>query len=99
MRTTSQVTNRSFPFARQDVAFLLVVPGPRGQSETKDERGFEHSSTHDGKFKLIQRAQDLEAAEVDFSLLAIWPGKTRSDVFLVDDLAMALGSMGSTPAA
>lgn len=99
MRTTSQVNDRSFPFARRDVPFILVVAGSRGEDETKDGRGFEHASAHDQKYKLICRAQDLQAAGVECSLLAVWPGKTRSDVFLVDDLSMALAAMGTTPAA
>lgn len=103
MRTTSQVNDRSFPFARRDVPFVLVV-GERARTApdnplTKDGRGFEHASAHDQKYALIRRAQDLQEAGVECSLLAMWPGKTRSDVFLVDDLSMALAAMGATPPA
>lgn len=92
MRTTSSVTDTEFPFADDRVPFILVLPnaGP-------EHRGFEHASHHDKKKALVEQAMQGEAqggAEVYPSLLAIWPGGTRSDVFHVDNLSEALAAFG-----
>lgn len=89
MRRTSEVTDTTFPFAEDTVAFILVLPWDSGAEETKDNRGFEHASTFDKKRELVEFAFEYQGS---YSLLAVWPGATRSDVFLVDDLDEALAA-------
>lgn len=86
MRTTSSVTDTDFPFEDDSVAFVYV---PADASTTKDGRGFEHASTAAKKGALLDGAIEDHANGMPGNLLAIWPGKTRSDVFLVDDLDAA----------
>jgi hypothetical protein len=86
MRCTSEVTDAEFPFAEDTTAFILVFPWDAGAEETKDCRGFEHASTATKKLELVERAINYPG---NCSLLAVWPGATRSDVFLVDDLEVA----------
>lgn len=90
MRQTSEVTDTEFPYAEDTTAFILVMP--EDAEDTKDSRGFDHASTFDKKLGLINRAMDLEEREHYVFLLAVWPGSTRSDVFLVDDLDAALAA-------
>jgi hypothetical protein len=97
-RKTSEVTDTRFPFASNTTAFILVVSEPDADRElTVEGRGYSHASTHDKKYELIRRAQDLQGRGFACTLLAVWPGKKRSDVFEVDDLSNALAMMGSTP--
>lgn len=92
MRLTSDVTDTDFPFAEDSVPFILVF---EDSGFGKDGRSFEHASTYEKKVKLLEQAM---AHDDDDGLLchvlAVWPGKTRSDVFLVDDLDQALRAMG-----
>lgn len=88
MRTTSEVTDTEFPYDDDAVPFILVAPGALAE-ETKEGRGFEHGSTMKKKTELLEQARKLEGERREFSLLAPWPGKTRTDVFLVDDLDAA----------
>lgn len=95
MRQTSEVTDTDFPFAEDIVAFILVYAGDDLRPETKDGRGFEHASTESKKRDLLGEAitiRDEGGHEGEVSLLAVWPGAQRSDVFLVDDLDEALGA-------
>lgn len=89
MRQTSDVTDTEFPFAEDTVAFIYV---PKDASTTKDGRGFEHASTLNKKRELLEGVMEDQTAGLDGSLLAVWPGATRSDVFLVDDLDAALAA-------
>jgi hypothetical protein len=94
MRTTSQVRNTEFPFASDLVAFVLVVND--GETDTTESRGFEHASTAPKKKALVEQAIALsENPESTAALLAVWPGKSRSDVFLVDDLDAALEALSA----
>jgi hypothetical protein len=88
MRTTSSVKDADFPYAEDSTAFVLVISEPALIGGTKDGRGFEHASTFDKKRALVEQAQTI--GETGCSLLAVWPGATRSDVFHVDDLDAAL---------
>jgi hypothetical protein len=102
MRKTSDVTDTPFPFGSQAVPFILVVTGDHYvDGHTKDARGFEHASTHDKKLALVCKAQDLQETGAVCSLLAVWPGRNRSDVFLVDDLDLAIAALapGAAPTA
>jgi len=99
MRTTSSVGDTDFPFTDDAVAFVFVYNGfsATALTESDSERGFSHASTRDKKLKLLENAKECEEqhglygqAEGCCSLLAVWPGATRSDVFLVDDLDAAL---------
>lgn len=92
MRQTSEVNDTDFPFAEDTTAFILVVPGGDGENYTKDARGFEHASTFDKKRALVEQALAINADGAPCSLLAVWPGGNRSDVFLVDDLNEALAA-------
>jgi hypothetical protein len=100
MRTTSKVTNTEFPFADDRVAFVFVYNGyfATAPSENDSARGFSHASTRDKKLGLLQNAKECEQFGMygegsgKCSLLAVWPGGTRSDVFLVDDLDEALAA-------
>lgn len=92
MRQTSDVTDTDFPFAEDSTAFILVFEG-ESSKDTKDGRGFEHASTFDKKKALVETALEWSDSEVSqVTLLAVWPGATRSDVFLVDDLEEALAA-------
>lgn len=84
MRQTSDVTDTDFPFAEDTVPFILVI-----REGDEDYRGFEHASTFDKKAQLVASAIDFGDKA---TLLAAWPGATRTDVFLVDDLEEALGA-------
>lgn len=101
MRQTSEVNDTDFPFADDAVAFIFVYNGyyATAPSEADGERGFSHASTRDKKLKLLENAKECQEqhglygqAEGCCSLLAVWPGGTRSDVFLVDDLDEALAA-------
>lgn len=92
MRTTSSVINTEFPFADDQVPFILVIGSDGHSHRTKDHRGFEHASTRDKKVQLLEFAKGLDAEGVPFHLLAAWPGATRTDVFDVDDLDEALAA-------
>lgn len=98
MRQTSEVTDTTFPFADDNVAFILV----HNQAEIADdtERGFSHASTQEKKYALLNLARECDS-EGEYgqdigscSLLAVWPGATRSDVFFVDDLEQAAQAFG-----
>lgn len=90
MRTTSQVNDVAFPFADDRVPFILVVAD--NAAETKDGRGFEHASTATKKVELLHLAQDFESRGYSPTVLAAWPGGTRTDVFLIDNLDEALAA-------
>jgi hypothetical protein len=95
MRCTSEVGDTTFPFADDRTAFILVYAGDDLRSETKDGRGFEHASTESKKRELLGEAitlRDEGGHDGEVSLLAVWPGAKRSDVFLVDDLDEALAA-------
>jgi len=85
MRATSSVKDANFPYAEDTVAFILV-PDDESSFATKDGRGFEHASTFDKKRDLLLGAQ----CNPGLTVLAVWPGETRSDVFEVDDIDAAL---------
>lgn len=87
MRTTSSVKDTDFPFADDLVPFIAVIRDDAEEVEGKEGRGFEHASTHTKKRELVEFARQHEG---EVTLLAIWPGATRSDVFEVDDLDAAL---------
>lgn len=89
MRQTSEVTDTDFPFAEDTTAFILVFE----EAKTgKGGRGFEHASTADKKRDLVVEAIRYGEEGGGCHLLAVWPGATRSDVFLVDDLDEALAA-------
>jgi hypothetical protein len=85
MRKTSDVRDTTFPFTADTTAFILVVTEHEG-----DHRGFEHASTFEKKRALVEHAIRREEDGYGSTLLAVWPGKTRSDVFHVDNLEEAL---------
>lgn len=74
IRRATQVTGREFPYADDTVTFLQLG-GP-------------------GQAKVAQSVTDklalCRSITPETPVLAVWPGKTRSDVFLVDDPAVAL---------
>lgn len=92
MRQTS-TTDIPFPFTEDTTAFILVYT-PETIDDTKDRRGFAHASTFDKKATLALEAQTMREEGHAVSLLAVWPGATRSDVFLVDDLDEAVAAFG-----
>lgn len=84
MRKTSDVTDARFPFAEDRVALIAVLKStPKEAVGTKEGRGFEHASTLQKKRSLVQFVMSFPES---LTLLAVWPGKDRSDVFEVDDL-------------
>lgn len=88
MRKTSDVRDTTFPFTDDRVAFIAVLdPSPTYAYGTKDGRGFEPASTYSKKEELLEQVASAEPGS--WHLLAVWPGKARSDVFLVDDLEEA----------
>jgi hypothetical protein len=89
MRQTSDVRDTDFPFADDTVPFILSYVGI---GYGKDGRGFDHASTFDKKRALVEEAIRLRDEGTEAHLLAVWPGGTRSDVFLVDDLDEALAA-------
>lgn len=94
MRRTSEVTDTTFPFAEDTTAFILIVTGDHFvDGHTQNSRGFEHASTFDKKLTLVEQAINLAEQNARVSLLAVWPGAKRSDVFLVDDLDQALATL------
>lgn len=96
MRKTSDVTDVSFPFADDRVPFVLVHNAAPAEAEDFDlpERGFGHASTAKKKIGLLEEAKRLQGEGLQCSLLAAWPGKTRTDFFHVDDLDEALAAFG-----
>lgn len=89
MRCTSEVTDTEFPFAEDTTALILVYTEGGGG---KEGRGFDHASTFDKKGELVVEAIKLARVATEAHLLAVWPGATRSDVFLIDDLDEALAA-------
>lgn len=98
MRTTSSTKDVQFPFADDRVAFILVHNGVEFPDDAA--RGFGHASTWEKKLGLLEVASEAArdgeygAQDGGCSLLAVWPGSTRSDVFLVDDLDQARAAFG-----
>ena len=100
MRCTSDVTDTAFPFAEDTTAFIFVYNGyyATALSESDGERGFSHASTFDKKAKLLESAKECEEMGMydsgpgTCSLLAVWQGAARSDVFLIDDLDEAMAA-------
>lgn len=98
MRTTSQVKDTNFPFADDRVPFVLVHNGVEFPDDAA--RGFGHASTWEKKLGLLEVAKEAArdgeygAQEGGCSLLAMWPGATRTDVFLIDDLDEASAAFG-----
>jgi len=101
-RKTSRIIGTTFPFDEDTAPFILVVTGDNVVDRHTDSRGFKHANTIDQKRELIGEAQALAGVDGgDCTLLAVWPGRTRSDVFEVDDLDQALDALidgeGSVP--
>lgn len=100
MRKTSDVTDTEFPFAEDSTPFILLYNGAPALRDEDQGRGFSHASTYDKKYALLEQAIILESEgsygqEVGkASLLAVWPGARRSDVFFIDDLAAAKEGLG-----
>lgn len=93
MRKTSDVRDAAFPFTDDRVAFIAVLMStPAYAYGTKDGRGFEHASSEAKKREVLELVCDSEPGS--WTLLAVWPGKTRSDVFEVDDLEEARRAFG-----
>jgi len=93
MRTASSIPN--FPYELDTTAFIYVY------NEHTGGRGFEHASHREKKRELVEKAIEASehggyagGGEAEPSLLAVWPGATRSDVFLVDDLGRCAEAFG-----
>lgn len=68
-------TDGRFPYASNTVPFILIEPdaAPQWAQKVND------------KLILVTRAKQIAGS----TLLAVWPGNWRTDVFKVDDLAKA----------
>lgn len=69
-----------FPYADERVPFILIVGAVDLQGD-----GMNWSNQIDEKLSLVRHAQRDE----DVSILTVWPGKGRTDVFVIDDLSEA----------
>ena len=83
-RRASAVTNTAFPYADPTVTFITIEGKER-------EFLLQHQS-------IDSKRVALEDATSDTVVLAVWPGRTRSDVFWVDDLNTALEAVRNVSA-
>jgi hypothetical protein len=71
----------SYPYADDRVPFIAIATTPIDAAGS----GMNWANTVEEKASLIAAAE----ADETVSILSIWPGKVRSDVFIVDDLGEA----------
>jgi hypothetical protein len=75
----------SFPYADPRVPFILIAGGEEIDAEGT---GMNWGCSVETKLGLVQLAEETTA-----EILTVWPGKTRSDVFIIDDLAEARAAL------
>ncbi len=66
-----------FPFADPRVPLILIA----GTEIDAEGDGMTWAQTVEDKLQLVEMAKKTTA-----ELISVWPGKTRSDVFFIDDL-------------
>lgn len=69
-----------FPYADPRVPIILIA----GTEIDAEGDGMNWASSVEDKLALIEAAKETTA-----ELISVWPGRTRSDVFFIDDLDAA----------
>lgn len=69
-----------FPFADPRVPIILIA----GTEIDAEGDGMAYAQTVEDKLQLVEMARKTTA-----ELISVWPGRTRSDVFFIDDLDAA----------
>lgn len=67
-----------FPYADPRVPFILIAGG---EEIDADGSGMNWGCSPESKLGLVEAAKNTTA-----ELLTVWPGKSRSDVFIINDL-------------
>lgn len=78
--------NGGYPYVDERVPFILIV-GDRPIGVEGD--GMNWAFRADEKLALIALAEQNE----DYTILTCWPGKARTDVFVIDELAEASAAL------
>lgn len=68
----------SYPYADARVPFIAII----GEPIDIEGNGMNWSNRVEDKLSLVRMAETNE----DVTILSVWPGKGRTDVFVVDDL-------------
>ena len=82
IRKATKVKGRPFPYGSQRVPIFLIPGG--------GDRGIVIANSIPDKIVLMDQYYDPEAGD---RLLAAWPGMNSQDVFLIDDVALALAAL------